>query len=193
MKTRIFKILLLYGLYIPQGLALNVLADPEFKPCLTEAKEQRLSPECHALWRTVEERMTQEVEAQVAAFNCDSFRSKDARQKCAEGAAGYRACRYGSAIQCDRIRTSTLETARQTDRRAAHEKKRRQTADFQAKKPGAKIGMTKTQVINQTNWGNPERVNKTITAHGVREQWVYGTSAYLYFENGALTAIQTNQ
>lgn len=58
----------------------------------------------------------------------------------------------------------------------------------------AVLGMTPEQVTTQTNWGHPTHVNRTITAAGVREQWVYRNAAnrsqYLYFVNGKLTAIQ---
>jgi hypothetical protein len=67
----------------------------------------------------------------------------------------------------------------------------------QASAPGARIGMTPKQVINDTTWGAPTRVNRTTTASGVREQWVYDHcgynrcyGGYLYFTNGVLTAIQ---
>lgn len=59
-----------------------------------------------------------------------------------------------------------------------------------AAKPDAKLGMSKTQVENHSNWGKPEYKNRTITRQGVFEQWVYGEGQYLYFENGKLTAIQ---
>lgn len=56
----------------------------------------------------------------------------------------------------------------------------------------AVIGMTPEQVKTQTEWGNPWSVNQTITASGVREQWVYRTAAgnqYLYFVNGKLVVV----
>lgn len=59
-----------------------------------------------------------------------------------------------------------------------------------AKLPGVRIGMTASQVINNSNWGRPYEVNRTTTAHGTWEQWVYGSRNYLYFTNGILTAIQ---
>lgn len=59
-----------------------------------------------------------------------------------------------------------------------------------AAKPGVKIGMTASTVINKTSWGAPNLVNTTITKHGRDEQWVYGSGSYLYFSNGKLTAIQ---
>lgn len=49
------------------------------------------------------------------------------------------------------------------------------------------IGWNKEQC--RLSWGEPKDINKTINAHGISEQWVYG-SAYLYFENGKLTTIQ---
>ncbi len=56
--------------------------------------------------------------------------------------------------------------------------------------PGVKLGMTEQQVRDHTSWGAPERVHRTSTALGVREQWVYGGTNYLYFTNGVLTGIQ---
>lgn len=56
---------------------------------------------------------------------------------------------------------------------------------------GVSIGMTADQV-HASCWGKPERVNKTITARGKHEQWVYGRS-YVYLENGTVTSIQTSR
>ena len=50
--------------------------------------------------------------------------------------------------------------------------------------------MTQDQVINGTNWGKPQKVNRTTTRYGTSEQWVYGDGNYLYFEDGVLTSIQ---
>lgn len=63
----------------------------------------------------------------------------------------------------------------------------RQTA-AQRKSEGATIGMTAGEVL-QTAWGKPVKVNRTVTANAITEQWVY-RSGYLYFTNGLLTAIQ---
>ena len=49
------------------------------------------------------------------------------------------------------------------------------------------IGMTKQQCIDAI--GNPKRINRTITASTIYEQWVY-SGRYLYFENGKLVTIQ---
>jgi hypothetical protein len=57
-------------------------------------------------------------------------------------------------------------------------------------RPSPRIGMTKEQVINQTNWGKPSDINRTTTSAGTREQWVYGVGRYLYFDGNKLTAIQ---
>ena len=51
------------------------------------------------------------------------------------------------------------------------------------------IGSTQHDIV-KNGWGYPSGINKTTTANGVREQWVYGERRYLYFENGVLTAIQ---
>ncbi len=51
-----------------------------------------------------------------------------------------------------------------------------------------RIGMTKAMCIDA--WGKPQSINTSTGAWGVHEQWVYGLSSYLYFENGKLTSIQ---
>ena len=66
--------------------------------------------------------------------------------------------------------------------------------DALAALPDAQLGMTEQQV-RETNWGEPDSVNRTTMVNHVREQWVYtdddGTSRrFLYFDNGRLTAIQ---
>ena len=68
--------------------------------------------------------------------------------------------------------------------------KRQEEQRRQAAKPSPRIGMTRQQVVNDTNWGRPYDINRTTSRLGVREQWVYGTRRYLYFDNGVLTAIQ---
>lgn len=59
--------------------------------------------------------------------------------------------------------------------------------------PSPKIGMTANQA-RDSKWGDPDKINKTTTSKGIKEQWVYRRSyqgsKYLYFENGILTAIQ---
>lgn len=54
---------------------------------------------------------------------------------------------------------------------------------------GPRIGMHEVQVV-LTEWGKPNKINKTTTSYGVTEQWVYGSGRYVYLENGYVTAIQ---
>jgi len=56
--------------------------------------------------------------------------------------------------------------------------------------PGVSIGDSANHVIKNTSWGRPDSVNRTTTAYGTQEQWVYGSRNYLYFTNGILTTIQ---
>lgn len=51
------------------------------------------------------------------------------------------------------------------------------------------IGMTKEEV-EMSLWGKPQKVNRTVSKYGVREQWVYPDYKYLYFEDGILTSFQ---
>ena len=55
--------------------------------------------------------------------------------------------------------------------------------------PEPAISMTKDEVLNST-WGEPEKINKTNTRYGTREQWCYSQNKYIYFENGIVTSIQ---
>ena len=68
-------------------------------------------------------------------------------------------------------------------------KARHDAVKAQAAKPGARIGMTKHEVLNKTSWGKPDDINSTTTVKGTLEQWVY-SGGYLYFTNGRLIAIQ---
>lgn len=54
-----------------------------------------------------------------------------------------------------------------------------------------RIGMTAGMV--RESWGNPSHINRTTTALGVREQWVYKGRSYIYFDNGVVSAMQTSQ
>lgn len=55
------------------------------------------------------------------------------------------------------------------------------------------VGMTAAQAARA--WGQPGRVNTTVTASGTREQWVYGSGRqgrqYIYVDDGVVTAAQT--
>lgn len=51
-----------------------------------------------------------------------------------------------------------------------------------------KIGMDKE--ICLIAWGKPTKINNTVNANIVSEQWVYDSKRFLYFDNGILTTIQ---
>lgn len=59
------------------------------------------------------------------------------------------------------------------------------------KKPA--IGMTADAVLDI--WGKPDKVNRTTTGRGVKEQWVYQRiyGSYVYVDNGIVTAIQESK
>ena len=52
-----------------------------------------------------------------------------------------------------------------------------------------KIGMTADEV-KASNWGSPQKINKTTYEWGTTEQWCYPNNEYIYFEDGIVTAIQ---
>lgn len=69
------------------------------------------------------------------------------------------------------------------DKQAKLDEKKRKKSE------GVLIGMKHQDVLG-SSWGKPLNINKTTTAHGTHEQWVYGGNNYLYFEDGILTSIQ---
>jgi hypothetical protein len=81
-----------------------------------------------------------------------------------------------------RIKEIHPEYAKDIDSKLAGFKARAQ------KRAGVRIGMNAADV-RASNWGRPRTINRTVTAAGAREQWVY-EGGYLYFENGIVTAIQ---
>lgn len=49
-------------------------------------------------------------------------------------------------------------------------------------------GMTSDDV--EVSWGKPKDINRSVGSWGVHEQWIYGSSNYLYFKNGILDSWQ---
>jgi hypothetical protein len=47
------------------------------------------------------------------------------------------------------------------------------------------------------SWGYPKDINRTVTAFGTHEQWIYekefGKRVYLYFDNGVLESWQDSR
>lgn len=62
----------------------------------------------------------------------------------------------------------------------------------QSKNRDPMIGMSDEEVLDST-WGSPKKKNKTTTAYGTWEQWVYDNSRYIYLDNGIVTAIQESE
>jgi hypothetical protein len=52
------------------------------------------------------------------------------------------------------------------------------------------LGMSAIEA--RASWGAPEKVNRTVSMHGVHEQWIYGNT-YVYFEDGILTSWQDSR
>lgn len=78
------------------------------------------------------------------------------------------------------------------------EKEEKEAAEREAtrkkikKQQGVRIGMSKQDVLD-SSWGKPTKINKSVYSWGTTEQWVYPNYNHLYFENGKLTSIQTNE
>ena len=106
-----------------------------------------------------EERARQEKENAAAVA-----RAKQARKKEAAAAAERRAAKYAQLIAAyGQVNADLMMYGK------------------------VKIGWT-TQMCRES-WGSPRKINRTTTAYGVDEQWVY-YKGYLYFTDGILRAIQ---
>lgn len=83
------------------------------------------------------------------------------------------------------------EAERKAQQQKAEEERKQREAEEKARKKsqGVTIGMTQQEVLDSM-WGEPERINRTVTENHVYEQWVYGYPNYLYFTDGILTSIQ---
>ena len=55
-----------------------------------------------------------------------------------------------------------------------------------AKKPDVEIGMTASQVLSNSSWGEPEYKKTNANA----ERWVYSNGKYLFMKNGRVTAVE---
>ncbi len=55
---------------------------------------------------------------------------------------------------------------------------------------GLKMGMTVGAVSALPQWQSPSAINRTRTARGMIEQWVFESGQYLYFTDGKLSAAQ---
>lgn len=97
--------------------------------------------------------------------------------------------RFGIVEDCTKT-DFVYKTMKEVEAYRARQAKAEKAAKAKAARPGVRIGMTRDQVINGTNWGKPQKVNRTTTRYGTSEQWVYGDGNYLYFEDGVLTSIQ---
>ena len=72
---------------------------------------------------------------------------------------------------------------------AAHQKELAPQFEQAVASKEVMVGMSKDQAIRA--WGKPKTINSTTTSRGTREQWVYPSRSYLYFdEDGKLTTIQ---
>lgn len=107
-------------------------------------------------------------------------------------AAGVHAYRLASqrALATARSRLLAASAERRVARIRSYQWPPSVTTDVLA----GKIRLAMTAEMVREAWGRPTRINRTITAAGVREQWVYerlgGGSGYVYVENGIVTGIQ---
>ena len=156
------------------------LPDNERTDCVGQTLSKWQSPEHVAMMKDAR-RYADEILGACKNDNWDRFRS------CSAG-------RLAKLPEATRSLAGALASLDNISRSAKMEEQRMTKARAYCNRVGitketARIGMT-TQTVLDCGWGEPDRVNRTVTATGVREQWVYDDGSYLYFDNGKLTAIQ---
>lgn len=92
------------------------------------------------------------------------------------------------AARVKRLNQAAADAEKAAKALALEEKKAERLAKAKKKKEGVNIGMSKQDVLD-SSWGRPSHINRTTTARGTREQWVYDGN-YLYFDADTLTSIQ---
>lgn len=97
---------------------------------------------------------------------------------------------YETAVEKKEYYSQKQNAQMEKGRKEVEENLKERQTDFTTKNPKTvKIGMTQEEVLTE-GWGRPNDINRTITANGTDEQWVYDDYKYLYFEDGILTTIQ---
>lgn len=107
---------------------------------------------------------------------CEVFQAELAAETPAEKAA-----------RTKRLEASRLATAAKVSKEPLSSSSAGQCA--KGRRGQVSIGMSATDVLDH-GWCKPTSVNRTTTASGTSEQWVYGGRNYLYFTDGMLTSIQ---
>lgn len=92
-------------------------------------------------------------------------------------------------IEAERKAKEEAERKAREKKEAEERAKREAEEKARKKREGVTIGMTQ-QEVRDSMWGEPQSINRTVTAGHVYEQWVYGYPNYLYFTDGILTSIQ---
>lgn len=111
-------------------------------------------------------------------FACDSFYTTDPALLLE---------RVAVVRDLEELHKRQAEESRKVEQAKIAAKEKKAAAAWKAR-GGVTIGMTQAQAL-ASNWGKPRKVNRTVRAGVVHEQWVYG-GGYLYFDNGILTSYQ---
>ena len=164
---------------------------PDPSPGPTDSDERAIT--ClheYRLWKSIDKGATSFDDA-LKSFA--PFKVQGADQ-CAEAKAADAKIAVATAARAARERADAERLRQETARTQAAQAKKdaadRAFREAMARRPGVRIGMTQQDVIERSNWGPPQSRRRTTTEAGIREQWIYEGSNYLYFENGKLVVIQ---
>ncbi len=124
------------------------------------------------------------IEDAAKAAKAKAAAKESQRQAEAKAAAA----RRRAEAEAEAARLSARVEASQADRLARMIEK--YGAEIGRKIAGYQIWLGMTSEMARDSRGRPEDINRTVTASGVHEQWIYGEHRYLYFDNGILTSWQ---
>jgi hypothetical protein len=96
-----------------------------------------------------------------------------------------------SGLAGDRAKAKLAQAQEEAARIAAAKASIAAVKEWESR-PNPQLGMTSEQAT-KSKWGRPREINRTITMLGTKEQWVYGSNRFLYFDNGILTGIQESE
>jgi hypothetical protein len=92
------------------------------------------------------------------------------------------------------IASASAETNYEAAKRLVDEGRAERAAEQKArcaKLGGVRIGLN-AEGVRKSCWGNPKRINETVTGSHRYEQWVF-SGGYVYLTDGVVTSYQRSQ
>ena len=166
------------GLQLPQGVAQRVVREQDLSRCSGENEETRETAAANALEEKRAAAAALQEERKEVARLIPELRTWKLDRLCFV---------WGELLRNEPTRAAPASAAP-----ALEAELRRQGFKLwpaAARDRQLEVGMDACHVW--AAWGYPDRINRTKTARGASDQWVYGVSRYVYTNgNGIVTAVQ---